>query len=163
MPEQKKIRQIFALANKLEMSDGTHSDDLHYLIYRVTGKSSVRALTEGEAVSVIKELQQYVELAELDKNAPPPPSDALITEGQIAMIFRKMYKLAEYDTEPCEASVRERIAGVLSKVTGLKVNSAGDMFKGLTEAQGAAVIEELKRYIRTAVNRRRRMNAKNDT
>ena len=59
--------------------------------------------------------------------------------------------------------LRERLAGVLSKVTGLQINSSGDMFKGLTEAQGAAAIEELKRYIRAAVNRRRRMNAKNDT
>ena len=163
MPEQKKVRQIFALANKLEMSDGTHSDDLHYLIYRVTGKSSVRDLPEGEAVSVIKELQQYVDLAELEKSAPPPPSDALITEGQISLIFRKMHKLVSYDTELSDVPFRERLSGVLSKVTGLQINSSGDMFKGLTEAQGAAVIEELKRYIRTAASRKRRMNAKNDT
>ena len=163
MPEQKKVRQIFALANKLDMSDGTHSDDLHYLIYRVTGKSSVRDLTEGEAVSVIKELQQYVDLAELDKRAPPPRNDALISDAQISCIFGKMHKLVSYDISPSEVPFRDRLSGVLSKVTGLQINSSDDMFKGLTEAQGAAVIEELKRYIRTAANRRRRLNAKNDT
>ena len=82
MPEQKKVRQIFALANKLEMSDGTHSDDLHYLIYRVTGKSSVRDLTEGEAVSVIKELQQYVDLAELEKAPRRRPLMLLSPRGR---------------------------------------------------------------------------------
>ena len=150
MPEQKKIRQIFALANKLEMSDGTHGDDLHYLIYRVTGQSSVRALTEGEAASVINELQKYVELAELDKHAPSPRCDTLISDAQIKCIYGKMHRLVSYDIKPSEVSFRERLTGILSKVTGLQINSSGDMFKGLTEAQGAAVIEELKRYTRSA-------------
>ena len=157
MPKPELTKKIYGLASVCDMIEqGSHEDDLHFLVHRVTGKCRIKDLTDDEADKVIKELKEFIKLTDLEKRAPPPRADALISEAQIKLAFRKMYELAALDEAPPESTVRERLTGVICKVTGKSVNSSDNIFKGLTEAQGAAVIEELKRYIRTARKRRKR-------
>lgn len=144
----KKIYSLGAVCGIVE--SGSHDDELHVLVHRVTGKSSVRELTEDEALSVIKELKEYLKLSELDKQAPPPSSATLMSEQQKAFAFRLIYQLIALDEEPSTATPRERLCGVVTKVTGKSINISRDIFDGFTEAEGSAVIEEIKRYIRTA-------------
>ena len=58
----KKIYSLGAVCGIVE--SGSHDDELHVLVYRVTGKSSVKELTEDEALSVIKELREYLDSLE---------------------------------------------------------------------------------------------------
>lgn len=144
----KKIYSLGAVCGIVE--SGSHEDGLHVLVHRVTGKSSVRELTEDEALSVIKELREYLKLRELDKNAPPPNAAALMSEQQKSFAFRLIYQLIALDEEPSAATPRERLCGVVTKVTGKSIDTLHDIFDSFTEAEGSAVIEEIKRYIRTA-------------
>ncbi len=148
----KKIYRLGAVCGMVEA--GNHEDGLHVLVYRVTGKSSVRELTEDESLSVIKELKEYLKLCEFDKNAPPPSAVALMSEQQKAFAFRLIYKLIALDKEPSVTTPRERLCGVVTKVTGKIIDMSRDIFDGFTEAEGSAVIEEIKRYIRTARRRK---------
>lgn len=144
----KKIYGLGAVCGIIE--SGSHEDELHVLVHRVTGKSSVRELTEDEALSVIKELKEYLKLSELDKHAPPPSMAALMSEQQKAFAFRLIYQLIALDEEPSAATPRERLCGVITKITGKSIDTSRDIFDGFTEADGSVVIEEIKRYIRTA-------------
>lgn len=157
MPKSEFTKKIYALASVCDMIEqGSHEDDLHFLVYRVTKKASVRELTDAEAQKVITELKEVIKLADLEKRAPPASSAAVMSDNQKRLCFRLICRLADLDDKPSEATIRERLTGVICKVTGAPVKITGDIFKGLTEAQGAAVIEELKRYIRTAKRRRQR-------
>ena len=87
---------------------------------------------------------------ELEKNAPPPSSLIPMSNEQKAFAFRLIYRLIALDEEPSAATPRERLCGVIGKVLGYPVNMSQDLFKDLSQAQGTAIIEELKRYIKTA-------------
>ena len=150
----KRIYSIGAVCGIVD--SGSHDDDLHVIVHRISGKSSVRELTEDEALSVINELQEYLKLMQLEKNAPPPSSAALMSQQQKGLAFRLIYRLAALYEEPSAASPRERLCGVISKVIGHPADISQDIFQGLTQAQGTAVIEEIKRYIKTARNRKAR-------
>lgn len=155
----KKIYSLGAVCGIVE--SGSHDDELHALVYRVTNKSSVRELTEDEACAVIRELKEYLKLNELGKNAPPPSSSALMSERQKALAFRLIFKLIALDEKPSAVAPRDRLCGILTKVTGKRIDISRDIFDGFTEAEGSAVIEEIKRYISTAKAKKRRKNGYN--
>lgn len=151
MAKAELTKKIYSLGAVCGIVDsGSHDDELHLIVHRVSGKSSVRELTEDEAISVINELKEYLKLMELEKNAPPPSSLIPMSNEQKAFAFRLIYRLIALDEEPSAATPRERLCGVVSKVVGYHVNMSQDLFKDLSQAQGTAVIEELKRYIKTA-------------
>lgn len=154
-------RRIYGMGTKLGMVEkGTQADDLHYLVYRITGKTSVKELSDDEALAVIGELKEYAKLSYLEENAPP---GSVMSEGQKKFAFRLLYRLISLDTEPSKATARERMSGVVGKVTGKSPAPDTDVFKGLSEAEGRAVIEELKRYVSTAAKRQiRREKEKNE-
>lgn len=140
----KKIYSLAAVCGILVA--GSHEDGLHDIVYRETGKSSVRALSEAEARKVIQELHSYLQISQLT----PPPGRSNISSEQTRLAFRLIHRLAELDKIPSAASPRERLAGVIFKATGISPKQDGDLFEGLSEEQGSRIIETLKRYVRSA-------------
>lgn len=145
----KKIYSLAAVCGVLE--SGSHDDGLHDIVYRETGKTSVRELTEAEAKRVIAALQDYLRVSTLE----PPPAKATASNEQVRLAFRLVHRLAELDTTPSSASPRERLSGAIFKVTGIMPKQDGDLFDNLSEEQASQLIEMLKRYVRTAERRKR--------
>lgn len=110
----KKIYGMGAVLGLVE--HGSRNDELHCIVNRVTGKSSVGALTEYEAHKVISELKEYMKLSRLEENAPPPSNYSVMSEQQKKFGFRLLYRLINLDETPSEANARERMSGVIEKV-----------------------------------------------
>ena len=135
-----QIKAIYASGNKLGMCDRTdrENDMLHLLIHRTTGKNSVKELSYTEALVVIKELRK-LEIPE-----------SKMSTGQRSKAWALFYQLKELS--PSEASDGERMAGIVTKVTGVSC-SRKNPFVWLGKKQGNDVIEMLKRYIATEKNK----------
>ena len=58
MPAASQIRAIYALGTKLGINQNNREDNLHQLVYSITGKESVKALTKYEAALVQSELHR---------------------------------------------------------------------------------------------------------
>ena len=113
-------------------------DELHTLIYGLTGKKHIRDLTDRDF---------RLAMDELDKRSAPSVN---ITESQERYIWRLMYTLIEFDgLHPPAKEIRKRLIGALSKATGKTINER-DIFAGLTKNDARKAIEQLKRYIATA-------------
>ncbi len=155
----KKIYGLGAACGIVEA--GSHEDGLHSVVFRISGKTSVRELTEAEARKVIAELHSYLKLSKREpppiRNRELPPTvKSAMTSEQTKLAFRYIYRLEELDTAPSKSTPRERLCGVIRKVIGIEVDPDKDIFKGFSEEQGSAVIEELKRYVRTAERREKK-------
>ena len=68
------------------------------------------------------------------------------------LCFRLAYKLAE--VSPSESDVRERLRGIISKYMGREIRADGDIFYKVSRAQGAQIIEMLKRLIQSEERKR---------
>ena len=148
-------KKIYGLGAACGIVDpGSKADGLHDVVYRISGKASVRELTEAEARKVIAELRTYLRLS---KSEPPPMARSKMTSEQTKLAFQYIYRLEELDTTPSKSTPRERLCGVIRKVLGIEVDPGKDIFKGFSVEQGSAVIEELKRYVRTAERREKRI------
>lgn len=77
----KKIYSLAAVCGVLKSS--SHDDGLHDIVYRETGKTSVRELTEAEAKRVIAELQGYLRVSTLE----PPPAKATAQTNRFGSLF----------------------------------------------------------------------------
>lgn len=133
LPNQ--IKAIYATAGRLGLCDklDPKSDNLHALIYTVSGKDSVKKLTYHEARQVLKELEK--------SKAP-----GKMSEKQIAKAWAVFYKLKELS--PSKVSDGERMAGIIKKVTGISCTKYKP-FAWLSKEDGEKVIEMIKRYVET--------------
>ena len=139
---KKQIQLIYVIGNKCGLVEpGNKRDNLHNFIFQLTRKTSVSKLTEEQAAVVIRQLREN-EKAITDEPA------AFISDAQIKKIFGMMYELAQLS--PSDATVKARLCGIISKELNIKVNPRKDIFKGFSERQGAALIEAIKRYLRSA-------------
>lgn len=146
-------KKLYALASGLDMVERSSSDDpLHQLVFGMTGKEHISQLTEREAAAVESELRERMKLK--NKTAPLKSkkreiAPGMMTEAQQKKAWSLMYRLAELD--PSECSVGERLVGVVKK-TGTS-SSVRDPFRFVTFELGAGIIEQLKRYVRSAERR----------
>ena len=139
---KKQIQLIYVIGNKCGLVDpGNKQDDLHNFVFQLTRKTSVSELTEQQAAVVIRQLREN------EKAITEEPA-AFISDAQIKKIFGMMYELAKIS--PSDATVKARLCGIISKELNLKVDPRKDIFKGFSERQGAALIEAIKRYLRSA-------------
>ena len=138
--DKRKIQTIYAKSRKLGIcTANTEDDELHTLIYGLTGKEHIRDLTDRDFRLVMDEL---------DKRSAPLSVN--ITESQERYIWRLMYTLIEFDgPHPPAKEIRKRLIGALSKATGKTINER-DIFAGFTKNDARKAIEQLKRYIATA-------------
>lgn len=140
---KKQIQCIYVIAAKCGLVErGNKEDNLHNLVYQLTEKESISELTEDQAAAVIRRLKDE------EASAADEQAKAYISEAQIKKIFGLAYELAALS--PSDAKVKDRLCGIIFKELGIKVNPRTDIFKGFSERQGAALIDALKRYVRSA-------------
>ncbi len=140
---KKQIQLIYVIGSKCGLVDpGNREDDLHNFVFQLTHKTSVKELTEQQAAAVIRQLREN------EKSIADDEPVAFISAAQIKKIFGMMYELAKLS--PSEATVKLRLCGIIQKELKLKVSPERDIFNGFSERQGAALIEALKRYLRSA-------------
>ncbi len=136
MPEKDKIKRIYALAHGAGVLD--KEDTLHMMIMQRTGCEHISELTDEQADRIIAELKA---LCRSDQSA----GTEYITAEQRGLCFRLMYKLAKLS--PSETEVRDRLRGVIAKVTGRDISADGDIFYNVTRKEGSNVIDCIKRMI----------------
>ena len=95
---------------------------------------------------IIRRLEEY--------RSQVAPKPELITEEQQNMCFKLMYRIAEIS--PSDIKPRERLRGVISKVTGREIRPDRDIFSRVTRAEGSEIIEMLKRILRSEQNKLKR-------
>ena len=154
-------RTLYGMSKGAGMSD----DDLHTLVYGLTKKEHISELTEKEFFAVRSRLY------EIGRGIPDPPpapehkrsaydyGGERLTEAQAKYIWKLMYELEKLDEKPSERSVRERLAAVIRKELGVTViedvnGGRVDIFKNVTSEGASKLIEQLKRYIASALRRR---------
>ena len=132
--KQPSIRTLWAIAKspELHMTD----EDLHALVYRETGKESIKALTQGQINEVARVLQNMKD--GVSRSTRPKRTD----EGGDARTVqqrRKIYALTEslgWNDNP------QRIQGFVKRMTGV------DRLEWLNVAQCEKVIEGLKAILK---------------
>ena len=132
--KQPSIRTLWAIAKspELHMTD----EDLHAVVYRETGKESIKALTQGQINEVARVLQNMKD--GVSRSTRPKRTD----EGGDARTIqqrRKIYALTEslgWNGRP------QRIHGFVKRMTGV------DRLEWLNVAQCEKVIEGLKAILK---------------
>ena len=132
--KQPSIRTLWAIAKspELHMTD----EDLHAVVYRETGKESIKALTQGQINEVARVLQNMKD--GISRSTRPKRTD----EGGDARTIqqrRKIYALTEslgWNDNP------QRIQGFVKRMTGV------DRLEWLNVAQCEKVIEGLKAILK---------------
>lgn len=152
MATGKQIQRIYALGAKCGLLDRErgNDDDLHLWIKQWSQKDHISELTEKQADFIIARLIDYQ-----NNVCPPKPADIEpITGAQQGFCFRLAYKLAQ--VSPSEVDVRERLRGLICKVTDRSIKTDGDIFYKVTRSEGARIIETLKRMIRSEERKKER-------
>ncbi|MDE7361516.1 MAG: hypothetical protein K2N38_06230 [Oscillospiraceae bacterium] len=152
MATGKQIQRIYALGERCGLLDrdlGTE-DNLHLWIKQWSQKDHISELTEKQADFIIARLIDYKENVCPEK----PTKIEHITGEQQSLCFRLAYKLAQLS--PSDAEVRERLRGLICKVTGRNVRAEGDIFYKVSRDEGARIIEMLKRIIRSEERKKKR-------
>lgn len=152
MATGKQIQRIYALGARCGLLDRERGgdDDLHLWIKQWSQKDHISVLTEKQADFIIARLIEYKENV-----CPERPAELEhITGEQQSLCFRLAYKLATLS--PSGAEVRERLRGLICKVTGREVSADGDIFYKVSRDEGKQIIEMLKRIIRSEERKKKR-------
>lgn len=146
-------RRLYALAAGLGMVERSNKEDaFHQLVFGLTGKEHVSELTVSEANTVQRELQERMKLrnriiplkkkGNIKKNVP-----GMMTISQQKKAWSLVYRLDEL--EPKGIPVVERLLGAIQKILGITA-SKSDPFRWINFDDGTRLIEQLKRYVRSA-------------
>lgn len=149
----KNIQRIYKLGAALGLVKTKENDELHTLVYGITGKEHVSQLTGDEFTAVEHELLERLKLSHL---SPPPKSrrggtrvSAGMTEGQQKKVWQLMYTLAGCDRKTSSASVGVRLCGIIKRQFRMDVTEQ-QPFRWLNYRQGSQLIEILKGYVSSA-------------
>ena len=143
--------RLYALASGLGMVERNNKEDaFHQLVYGLTGKEHVSDLTTTEAKAVQKELQDRMRLGNrkspLKRNKKRDVPGMMTTEQQ-KKAWQLVYRLNDID--PKDVPVVDRLIGAIEKVLGITASKA-DPFRWVNFDDGTKLIEQLKRYVRSA-------------
>ena len=139
-----QTQTLYSLAAVLGLVEsGNKEDPFHMIVYRISGKTSVRELTPPEAAAVEAELRQQ----RPKKKTASPEYPGKMTAGQKAYAWRLLYDLAKLS--PSAVPVGERMAGIVRKVLQ-EDPCPGHPLNWVKREDGAKLIETLKRYLRNA-------------
>lgn len=142
------VRKLYAKAAVLGMVEpNSHEDAFHQLVFGLTGKESVKALTEQEAERVEKELARRLRTQNRSRKNEPQNVPDMMTYKQKSYAWRLIYNLAALS--PSKASESERMAGAVRKILGIS-SAPADPLRWVSFEDGKKLIEHLKRYVRTA-------------
>lgn len=150
-----KRRTIYGMATQLGIYDKNNKDDdLHVIVYRVTGKESLGQLTEKEASLVIRELVKIKGGREVKqvRNSPPGEKEKLrhrpgmINPGQQKAVWFYMYRLEEFDVKESQVSRADRLCAIIKKYLHIDA-VARDPFRFVSFEDGGKLIEVLKKML----------------
>ena len=79
----------------------------------------------------------------------PAPAPGMMSAAQQKNAWKLVYRLRDLDADRSAATVGERMVGAIRKVFNMDVQ-VGNPFQWLDAANGGMLIEELKRYVRSA-------------
>ena len=132
--KQPSIRTLWAIAKspELHMTD----EDLHAVVYRETGKESIKALTQGQINEVARVLQNMKDGVSRSTRTKRTDEGGDVRTVQPR---RKIYALTEqlgWNNNP------QRIQGFVKRMTGV------DRLEWLNVAQCEKVIEGLKAILK---------------
>lgn len=151
-----QLKKIYAMAHGMGISSGSREDELHILVYGLTGKESIKGLTYREAADVIDRLEG------ISQEAQAPPKNRMkthsqrpggITAGQQKKIWALMYELESYDEKPAGASLGERLCAIIKKELGTDALPKNP-FAWIDFKAGNHLIEVLKGYLRNEEKKR---------
>ena len=143
-----EANKLYAKAAVLGMVDhGSHEDAFHQLVFGLTGKESVKELTEKEFRKVENELNLRLRSHKSERKQKPQEVPGMMTAAQRNMAWRQIYTLAALS--PSKASEGERMAGAVQKILGI-TSSPKEPLMWVTREDGSRLIDTLKRYVRTA-------------
>ncbi len=158
MTQAQRTQRIYALGARLGILDSGNKDDLlHNLVFRITGKKSIRDLTETEYKAVINDLYTQLKIDGLDE--PPhrrhkyESIPGMMSEGQQRMVWKLMYELKECDLSASASTLGNRLCSIIKKELHTDC-SPRQPFKWLSYAQGSKLIEIIKKYISNAKRRK---------
>lgn len=140
--------RLYALASSLGMVERNNREDaFHQLVFGITGKSHVSELTAVEANAVHRELQRRLRSNVTKKRSRKKDVPGMMTSAQQKKAWSLIYRLD--DIEPKEVPEVERLLGAIEKVLGITA-SKSDPFRWINFDDGTKLIEQLKRYVRSA-------------
>lgn len=148
-----QIRSIYALGAAAGMKGIGRDDGLHALVYEMTGQESIKRMDNGQYLAVRNKLLRRQKLANreqpLKKNKDRQADTALgmMTREQIGIAWRLIYRLMELD--PSDRTAGVRMCGAIKKILGMSVDTSNP-FKWISTSGGSKLIENLKRYVRSA-------------
>lgn len=148
MSERDSVQKIYGIAAVLGMVEsGNQEDALHQLVYGMTGKDSVRSLSEAERKSVAAELRKRLRKEYLSYHPSKAEFAGKMTARQKSKAWALLYELERITPSP--VSIQERMAGVVQKELQITA-SAADPLRWVSLADGSRLIEQLKRYVQHA-------------
>lgn len=160
MATKEQIRKIYSLGTELGIKGKGRSDLLHELVYGITGKESIKALTDKECRAVLSEMYDRKPAAPKTKRKKKDDGEigcnGMATKEQQALCWRYCYRLKELDPNPNSAEVFERLEGAIHKICGVTLVPRKDPFYWVTQESCSKLIEQLKRYVNTAERRAKR-------
>ena len=156
---KEQIKRLYALGSSLGMVKRGPDDALHVLVESMTGKESISTLTQLEFESVQTALMGRMRFenrpasvaAAVEKKKAGVPAGMMPREQQ-ALSWRFIYRLQEIDklqNKTSSATAGERMCGAIKKILGLDAD-VKNPFTWVTVDQGQILIEQLKRYVRSA-------------
>ena len=127
------IRTLWAIAKSPEL--GLSDDDLHAVVYRETGKESIKALSQGDIEKVARVLQNMKDGVKRDTTRKRTD------EGGDPRTIRQRQKIYALTETLGWNDDNRRINGLVKRITHV------DRIEWLTVAQCEKVIEALKAMI----------------
>ena len=160
MISNEQVRRVYALGSAAGiLESGNKDDNLHALVKRVTGRSSVKDMTYPEFLRVEKELLPMLQGKHRAPAPPPPPKPAaapgMMNAAQQKLAWKLVYRLRDMDENRSRATVGERMVGAIKKALNVDADIK-EPFKWISAGAGGMLIEELKRYVRSAEARARK-------
>lgn len=153
-----QIKKIYAIGHALGIV-GAGADELHVLVGGMTGKESIKELTYQEAGKVIARLEELQGNAASPRNSGSRTGQYIekpggITASQQKKVWALMYELKKYDEVPNEVPLGDRLCKIIKKEMGMDAR-AKEPFVWMDFAQGNKLIEILKKYVRSAKQKKR--------
>jgi len=143
------IHNLYAIASKNGLVEsGNKDDDFHCLVYRLTKKQSVKALTEKEYFTIRGVLLKstFEDVDNRKKFSHNKSVSDGMTDEQIKKAWAILYEIIQYS--PSSATAGERMVGAIKKILGVDAQ-VSQPFAWLDADHGIRLIEQLKRYERS--------------
>lgn len=144
-----KTQTLYAIAaNAGLVEHGNKEDAFHQIVYGVTGKTSVKDLTNHEMKLVENEIRNRCKSSS-DKIKNQESIAGMMSPAQQSLAWRLMYQIQGYDIEISDKSVGARLAGAVRKI--LKISASDtEPLKWVDAENGTRLIVALKRYVKSA-------------